>query len=75
MKSPERKTEKKFLRGSFSSGKRPRESQVDSVQGSTKRDRRQGPTLTQGSGQGTSIGQEERPTCLRCYGNHYGLCR
>ena len=56
MKSPERKKEKKFLRGSFSSGKRPRESQVDSVQGSTKRDRRQGPTLTQGSGQGTSIG-------------------
>ena len=46
MKSQERKKEKKFSRGSSSSGKRPRESQVDPVQGSAKRDRRQGPTLT-----------------------------
>ena len=33
MKSKERKKEKKFTRGGSSSGKRPRESQVDSVQG------------------------------------------
>ena len=50
MKSQERKKEKKFLRGGSSSGKRPRESQVDSVQGSATRSRRQGPTMTQGSG-------------------------
>ena len=49
MKSQERKKEKKFSRGGSSSGKRPRESQVDSVQGSATRGRRQGPTMTQGS--------------------------
>ena len=31
--------------------------------------------MTQGFGRGTSTGQEERPTCLHCYGNHYGLFR
>ena len=31
--------------------------------------------MTQGSDRGTSIGQEERPTCPPCYRNHYGLCR
>ena len=75
MKSQERKKEKKFSRGGSSSGKRPRESQVDSVQGSATRGRRQGPTMTQGSGRGTLIGQEERLACPHCYGNHYGLCR
>ena len=75
MKSQERKKEKKFSRGGSSSGKRPRESQVDLVQGSTTRGSRQGPTMTHGSGRGTSTGQEERPTCPHCYRNHYGLCR
>ena len=60
MKSQERKKEKKFSRGGSSSGKRPRESQVDSIQGSATRGRRQGPTMTQSSGRGTSIGQDER---------------
>ena len=46
MKSRERIKEKKFSRGGSSSGKRPRESQVDSVQGSAIRGRRQGPTMT-----------------------------
>ena len=46
MKSQERKKEKKFSRGGSSSGKRPRESQVDLVQGSAIRGRRQGPTMT-----------------------------
>ena len=50
MKSQERKKEKKFSRGGSSSGKRPRESQVDSIQGSLIRGRRQGSTMTQGSG-------------------------
>ena len=75
IKSQERKKEKKFSRGGSSSRKRPRESQVDSVQGSATRYRRQGPTMTQGSDRGTSTGQEERPACPHCYGNHYGLCR
>ena len=50
MKSQERKKEKKFSRGGSSSGKRPRESQVDSVQGPAIRGRRQGPTMTKSSG-------------------------
>ena len=40
MMSRERKSERKFSRGSFSSGKRTRESQVESVHGSTTRGRR-----------------------------------
>ena len=75
MKSQERNKEKKFSRRGSSLGKRPRVSQVDSVQGSATRGKRQGPTMTQGSSQGTSTGQEERPACPHCYGNHYGLCR
>ena len=75
MKSQERNKEKKFSRRGSSSGKRPRESQVDLVQGSATRGRRQGPTMTQGSGRGTSTKQEERPTCPHFYRNHYGLCR
>ena len=75
MKGQERKKEKKFSREGSSSGKRPRESQVDSVQGLTTRGRRQGPTMTQGSDRGTSTGQEERPACPHCSRNHFGLCR
>ena len=75
MKSQERMKNKKFSRGDSSSGKRRRESQVDSIQGLATRGRRQGPTMTKGSGRGTSIGQEERPTCPHCYRNHYGLRR
>ena len=45
-KSQERKSEKKFSRGSSSTGKRFRESQVESVQGFATRGRRQGPTMT-----------------------------
>ena len=63
MKSQERKKEKKFSRGDSSTGKRPREPQVDSVQGSTTRGRRQGHTMTQSSSRGTLTGQEERHAC------------
>ena len=63
MKCQERKKEKIFSRGGSSSGKRPRESQVDSVQGSATRGRRQGPTMTQSSGRGISTGQEEKHVC------------
>ena len=46
IKNQERNRERKFSRGSSSSGKRARESQVESVQGSATRGRRQGPTMT-----------------------------
>ena len=75
MKSHERNQERKFLRGSSSSGKRTRESQVDSVHGSTTIGRRQGPTMTQGSSRGISTGQDERPECPHCHKNHFGTCR
>ena len=75
MKNQERNRERKFSRGSFSSGKRIRESQVDSVHSSTTRGRRQGPTRTQGSDRGISTGQDERPECSHCHKNHYGICR
>ena len=75
MKSQERKKEKTFSRGGSSSGKRHRESQVDLVQGSATRARRQGPTMAQGFDRGISTGQEEIRTCPHCYRNHYGLCR
>ena len=55
-KSHERKSERKFYRGGSSSSKMTRESQVDSIHGSTTRGRRQGPTMTQGSGRGISTG-------------------
>ena len=75
MKSQERKKEKKFSRGGSSSGKRPRESQVDSVQGSATRGRRQGPTMTQSSGRGTSTGQEEKHVCPHCHKYRSGICK
>ena len=31
--------------------------------------------MTQGSGRGTSTGQDERPECLHCHKNHYGTYR
>ena len=46
VKSQERNRERMFSRGGSSFGKRTRESQVDSVQGSAIRGRRQGPTMT-----------------------------
>ena len=75
MKSQERKKDKKFSRGGSSSGKRPRESQVDSVDGSATRGRRQEPTMTQGTSRGTSIGQEERHSCPHYHKYHLGICR
>ena len=56
MKSQERKKEKKFSRGGSSLGKRPRESQVDLLQGPAIRGRRQGPTMAQSSDRCISTG-------------------
>ena len=75
MKSQERNRERKFLRGSSSSGKRTRESQVNLIHGSTTRGRRQGPTMAEGFGRGISIGQDERPECLHYHKNHFGTYR
>ena len=75
MKNQERNRERKFSRGGSSSGKRTRGFQVDSVQGSTIRGRRQGPPMTQGSGKGMSIGKDERLECLHCHKYHLGICR
>ena len=75
MKSHERNRERKFSRDGSSSGKRTRKSQVDLVQGYAIRGRRQGPTMTQGSGRGISIGQDRRPECPHCHKNHYGICK
>ena len=75
MKSQERKKEKKFSRGGSSSGKRPRESQVDPVRGPATRGRRQGPTMTQSSGRGISTGQEEKHVCPHCHNYHICICR
>ena len=56
MMSEKRKSERKFSRGSSSLGKRTRESQVEFVHSLATRGRRQGPTMTPGSGRGLSIG-------------------
>ena len=75
MKNQERNWERKFSRGISSSYKRTRESQEDSVQGLAIKGRRQGPTMTQGSSRGISIGQDERPECPHCHKYHFGICR
>ena len=75
MKSWERKSERKFSRGSSSFCKRSRKSQVESVQGSATRGRRQGPTMTQGYDRDTLIGQEGRHECPHCHNCHLGICR
>ena len=75
IKNHERNQERKFSIGGSSSGKRTRESQEDSVQGSTIRGRRQGPTMTHGSGKGISTGQDERPKCPHCHNHHASTCR
>ena len=73
--SQERKTERKFSRGGSSSRKRTIDSQIESVHGFATKGRRQGPTMTQGSGRGTLTRQDERPECPHCHKNYYGTCR
>ena len=52
-----------------------KDAQVESVQGSSTRGRRQGPTMTQSSGRGTSTRQEEKHVCPHCHKYHLGICR
>ena len=74
--SKERFQKKKFSRGaSSSSGKRARESQAESIHGSTTRGRRQGSTVVPSSGRGASTGQGEVPECPHYHRRHLGMCR
>ena len=75
MVSQERNLERKLSRGSSSSGKRNRDSQIEYVHGSTTRGKRQGPTMRSGSDRGTSTGQKERPECPQCHKHHFCTCR
>ena len=66
--SRERFQKRKLSRGaSSSSGKRGRESQAESIQGSTTRGRRQGSKMVQSSGRGVSIGQGEVLESPHCH--------
>ena len=74
--SKERFQKIKLSRGaSSSSGKRSRESPVESVQGSATRGRRQGSTVVPSSGRGVSTGQGEVPECPHCHKRHLSVCR
>ena len=75
MMSRERKIERKFSRGSFSSGKRTRKSQIESVHSSATRGRRPGPTTILGSRRSTSTKQEERLEGPHCHKYHSGTSR
>ena len=75
MMSQERKIERKFFRGSSSSGKRTRDSQVESVHSSGIRGRRQGYTMTLGCGRGNSTKQGEIIECPHCHKYHFGTCK
>ena len=75
MMSRERKSKRKFSKSSSFSGKRTRDSQVESVHSYATRGRRQGPMMIPGSGRGTSTKQEERLECLHCHKYHSSTCR
>ena len=75
MMSEERKSKIKFFKGSSSSGKRTRESQVESVHSATTRGRRQGLTMTSSSGRGPPTDQEERIEFPHYQKHHFGTCR
>ena len=75
MMSEERKSERKFSKGSSFSSKRTTESQVELVHSATTKGRRKGLTMTSSSGRGTPTGEEERIECLYCHKHHFGTCR
>ena len=63
--SSKEKSQKKFSKGaSSSSGKRARDVQAESRQGSAIRGRRQGGTTVSSAGRGASVGQGEIPECM-----------
>ena len=75
MMSRERKIERKFSRGSSSSGKRTRESQVELIYSYATRGRRQGPITIPSFGRCTSTERGERLECPHCHKYHSGTYR
>ena len=74
--SKEKSQMKKFSKGaSSSSGKRARSVQVESIQGSATRGRRQGSILVSSAGRGASVRQGEIPECTHFHRWHPGVCR
>ena len=72
----ERFQKRKLSRGaSFSSGKRARESQIDSINSFSIRGRRQGNTVVPSTGRGASAGLRETPECPHCHRRHLGVYR
>ena len=74
--SSKEKSQKKFSKGaSSSSGKRARGVQVESVQGSATRGRRQVSIAVSSAGRGASVGQGEIPKGTHCHRRHPGVYR
>ena len=72
----ERFPKKKFSRGaSSSSGKRARETQVQSEYSSATRGRRQRSNVARSTGRSASVRQGEIPECPHCHRSHLGVCR
>ena len=74
--SREKFKKRKLSRGASSSlGKRGRESQTESLQGSAMRGRRQGNTVVSSTGRGMSARQEEVPECPHFHRRHLSVYR
>ena len=74
--SKEKSQKKKFSKGASSSyGKRTRDVQAESIQGSAIRGRRQGGTTVSSTGGGASVGQGEIPECTHYHRRHSSACR
>ena len=75
-RNKEKSQKKKFSKGASSySGKRSRDVQAESVQGSATRGRRQGGTTVSSAGRGALVGQGEILECTHCHIRHLGVCR
>ena len=74
--SKEKSQKKKLSKGASSSyGKRARDVQAESLQGSATRGRRQGGQAVSSAGRGASVGQGEIPECTHCHIRHSGICK
>ena len=74
--SRERFQKRKLYRGaSSSSGKRAKESQIESIHSSGTRGRRQGNIVIHSTGRGASTGLRETLECPHCHRRHLGVCR
>ena len=74
--SKERSQKKKFSRGaSSSSGKRARESPMQSEHSAATRGRRQGSNVEPSTGRGALVGHGEIPECPHFHRRHLGVCR